>query len=171
MDNPEIFPEDAGDVIWRALVDWVDDSPLPEDIRKEFADRAKFLRLRMQALVLEIQKRAVLNVAVDMDAEADLRLQMRNSIPYMTPLERVQTLRSLADTRNKYIEEISLQVAGWDMFDAIEFSMETMSDIRASGVIVGKLKKMEPEKRQKILDTLMTLKRELEAKNVSQSTD
>lgn len=158
-----IEPEVLDQELWASLLEWINSNEeLPPQMKTEFIKKVSLLRIKAQSLFVEIQKRILTEVALDIEFESEFRREMRRNLPYMTALERTATLRTLADTNEDRLARLERQMAGFDLFSNIEFAVQTMSDTQVPFSISEKVKQLTPVKRRNILNIINEMKSQIE---------
>lgn len=153
--NKLIGPDEASSLIWGELLNWLNGSdPLPADVRDLFVERSSELRLRMQSVFMEIQRRYLTQIAGDVEFEEELRRELRRSLPYLSPREKTDVLKTLNFDTEARLKRIEQQMAGFDFFNTIEVSVSTMSDIRVSKELSDSVKAMPSDRRAQLLTML-----------------
>jgi hypothetical protein len=150
-----ISPEEASSLIWDELLNWLNSStPLPADVRDLFVERSSELRLRMQAVFMEIQRRYLTQIAGDIEHEEELRRDIRRALPYASFKEKTEALKLLNSETEARLKRLEQQMAGFDFFNTIEVSISTMSDIRVSKELANSVKAMPSDRRAQLLSML-----------------
>src|SRR5206468_3733981 len=108
--------------------------------RQLFVSHASELRLRMQALLIEKQRRHMADMLVDAQMEGTLRASLRRSWPYMDAFERTTALKALVNTSEQHRVPLETQLGGMDLFSSVEYDVLTMSDAKPLPEVTDKIK-------------------------------
>jgi hypothetical protein len=151
-----LTPEQAGERVWNELLAWTNGliTVLPPDVKDLFVERSKELRLRMQAIFLEMQRRFILQAAADIEFEGELRRSIKMNLPYMSNKEKTDALTVLTSTSENRLKRLEAQLAGWDFFNTIEVSIQSLSEAHVPKALKEAVGGMPSEKRQQLLATL-----------------
>ena len=142
-------------MVWQKLLEWLNgQEPLPGYVRDYFVERSSELRLRMQAVFLEMQRRAVNMLASDIEFEEELRKEIRLNLPYMTARERTEALNTLNKTHEDRLKRLEAQMAGFDFFNTIEVSIQSLSDTKVTRDLANEVKALPSERRQHLMSML-----------------
>lgn len=165
MESKKIDSEDVPDIIWSNLLNWLTSSDaLPKEIKGYFIEHAQDLRLKIQAIVLQIQVKSLHQVAMDVDFEEEVRRDIRNNLPFMSPSEKVEALRAINGTNKDKLDRIKEQVAGYDFMTTIQTSLQSLSDIKISSDLTEKVREIDAPKRRQILAVLNQIEQETKEK-------
>jgi len=160
--NKIISPDEASSLIWEELLTWLNSSrPLPADVRDLFVERSGELRLRMQSVFMEIQRRYLTQIAGDIEFEEELRRDIRRSLPYLSFKEKAEALKALNFDTESRLKRLEQQMAGFDFFNTIEVSIQSMSDIRVSKELSNSVKAMPSDRRAQLLTMLTDMVRNM----------
>jgi hypothetical protein len=171
----EFSPEEMDERIQSVLYEWVDsDHKLDPVVKEALIGRTSQLRLKIQTVFAEVQKKIVKELLIDVEFEAELRREMRLNLPYMSALERINTLKALEGTYRDRLERLERQMAGFDLFSNIEFALQALTEMKVPLDLAEKVKELTPAKRRNLLNIIDDLKIEIEqaekSKDVSDST-
>ena len=151
--------ENAEAILWDGILDWVanaeDLSPL---VRDELLRRLDNFKLKVNTIVLEIQRRQLEEIALDVQFEGDIKREMRKSFLYMNPTERAQTLKLLKSTNEETLMRFERQMAGFDLFANTEQAIQTLSYTKLPENIVETVQAMAPARRRNLLTVINQLK-------------
>jgi len=161
-----LTPEQAGERVWNELLAWTDGliPVLPPDVKDLFVERSKELRLRMQAIFLEMQRRFIMQAASDIEFEGELRRSIKMNLPYMSNKEKTDALNALTSTSENRLKRLEAQLAGWDFFNTIEVSIQSLSEANVPKALKEAVGSMPSEKRQQLLATLTDIVKQVELK-------
>ena len=160
--NKIISPDEASSLIWEELLTWLNSNrPLPADVRDLFVERSGELRLRMQSVFMEIQRRYLTQIAGDIEFEEELRRDIRRSLPYLSFKEKAEALKALNFDTESRLKRLEQQMAGFDFFNTIEVSIQSMSDIRVSKELSNSVKAMPSDRRAQLLTMLTDMVRNM----------
>lgn len=158
MESKKIDNEDIPDIIWSNLLNWLTSSDaLPKEVKNHFIEHAQDLRLKIQAIVLQMQVKSLHQVAMDVDFEEEVRRDIRNNLPFMSPSEKVEALRAINGTNKDKLDRIKEQVGGLDYAQTITTSIQTLSDIKISSELIDQIKQIEVPRRRQLLATLTSI--------------
>jgi hypothetical protein len=165
----KIIPiEEMDDQIWNSILGWLNSqSDLSEEVRDLIAKRADQLRLKIQVIFMEMQKRHVTDIALDVQFESELRRDIRNSFPFLNSKEKAEILKVITSTNEDRIKRLENQVQGFDLFANIEYAIQTLSQPIPSA-LSERVKKLTPLKRQQLLTVLDDFSQQL--KKVAENT-
>jgi hypothetical protein len=164
-----LTPEEAGEMVWHELLAWVNgSSSLSAHVKELFVERSKELRLRMQAVFLEMQRKFILQAASDIEFEGEIRRSIKAGLPYMSYKEKTDALNVLVSTGENRFKRLESQLAGWDFFNTIEVSMQSLSEANIPRVIKAAVGAMPSEKRQQLLATLTDIVKEADKKETNE---
>lgn len=165
-----LTPEKAGERVWNELLAWTNGLIpfLPPDVKDLFVERSKELRLRMQAIFLEMQRKFILQAASDIEFEGEIRRDIKMGLPYMTYKEKVDALNALVSTSENRLKRLEAQLAGWDFFNTIEVSIQSLSEANVPKALKEAVGSMPSEKRQQLLATVTDIVREANKKEQEQ---
>lgn len=164
-----LTPEEAGELVWRELLAWVNGTPsLPAHVKDLFVERSKELRLRMQAIFLEMQRRFILQAASDIEFESEIRNSIKTGLPYMSYKEKIDALNVLVSTGENRLKRLESQLAGWDFFNTIEVSIQSLSEANVPKAVKEAVNAMPSEKRQQLLATLTDIIKEASKKDINE---
>ena len=150
--------EDLDEQIWSSILSWLNNqTDLPEFIRDLIAKRAEQLRLKIQVLVMELQRKHINDIALDVQFESELKREMRKSFPFLNPKEQADLLTVISSTNESRLKRLESQLGGFDLFSNIEFAVQTLSQPIPS-TLQKQVKKMSPVKRQQLLSIIEELK-------------
>ena len=154
--------EEANQALWEGLLDWLtsDDAISPE-IRELFLERAKDLRLKMQTVFIEIQKKFLNEMILDAELEGSMRRQLRREYPYMSALDKKNTLQVLQATLEARILRLEAQLAGFDFFNNIETAITTLDTTKISVEISDNVRALPSNRRQALLTVLTNIVTEI----------
>lgn len=148
--------------IRQALLEWVDsDEKLDPVVKEAIVQRADQLRLKFQTIFVEYQKHVMKELLFDVEAESELRREMRLEIPYMTATEKANALKAMTSTQEDKLERLERQMAGWDLFSNTQFSLQSSSESRVPLAYVEKVKDLTPAKRRQLLNIIEDIKEEV----------
>lgn len=161
-----LTPEKAGERVWTELLAWTEGliPVLPPDVKDLFVERSKELRLRMQAIFLEMQRRFIIQAASDIEFEGEIRRNIKMGLPYMSNKEKVDALNALVSTSENRLKRLEAQLAGWDFFNTIEVSIQSLSEANVPKALKEAVGSMPSEKRQQLLATLTDIVKEANKK-------
>lgn len=166
----EFTPEELNTRIREAVLEWVDSEGSLDPVAKEaLVARTGQLRLKMQTLFLEVQKRFMIDLMIDSEFEGEIRRQMRLDIPYMDATERANTLKALVSTYDTRLERLERQMAGFDLFSNVQFALQSLSEIKVPTDLAAKVKELTPAKRRNLLNIIDDIKSEI--KKVEENPD
>jgi hypothetical protein len=150
-----ISPEEVDGLVWSKLLEWLNGAgQLNPDIREAFVERLPELRLRMQAIFIEIQRKFLSQVAAEAEFEEHLRRDIRENIPYMTAKEKLEALKTLQATTEDRMKRLEAQLAGFDFFNTVQVSVQSMSDTKVAKSMTTAVTAMPPVRRQQLLAML-----------------
>lgn len=158
-----ITVEEVDGLVWSKLLEWLNGEPnLPQEVRELFIDRSTELRLRMQAIFIEIQRRFLATVAAETEFEDTLRRDIRANIPYMSAHEKVEALRTLSSTTESRMARLEAQLAGFDFFNTIQVSVQSLTDSKIAKDLTASVKQIPSAKRQHLLAMLNEIVKKIE---------
>jgi hypothetical protein len=158
-----ISAEEIDGLVWSNLLEWLNSNQsLPPDIKELFVERSTELRLRFQALFIEIQRRFLNQVAAEAEFEDYLRRDIRENVPYMNPKEKLEALKTLTDTTENRMKRLEAQLAGFDFFNTVQVSVQSMSDTKVRKDLTASVKAMPTAKRQQLLSMLNDMVKNVE---------
>lgn len=158
----QLDPDDIADLVWQGLLEWLNSQePLNPDIKQFFIERAEDLRVKMQAIYLEIQRKNLTNVAADIDFERELKSHIRQNMPFMTANQLLNAAKVISDVNFEKLKRIEAQSAGFDIFDTVQNLVRSVSEIKVEKDIVKAVNEMPSDKRQMMLTTLMSIVKQL----------
>ena len=165
VDNTtNIDKDDVAELVYEKLLEWLDsDATLPPEARESLIFRLKDIRLKIQAIVLEIHRRKIQNLAVDVDLEAVIRRDIRTHLPYLEPKDKVAALKALIDTNAESLAEIKEQIAGFDFPEVVQQHIENLSDTDVAKGVIKQVKALPEDRRQRIMDELKSMIKESES--------
>lgn len=159
----KLTSEEMDQRISSTLFEWLDSGDrLDPVVREELVARSAQLRLKIQTIFLEIQKKIIKELYIDVEAETELRREMRLSIPYMDPGERAITLKAMVSSYDSRLERLERQLAGWDLMSNVEFALQSLSETRVPTTLTDKVRELTPAKRRNLLNIIDDLKLEIE---------
>lgn len=151
----EFMPqEELGELVWGALLDWMNGGRISPEARAQFIERSSELRLRMQAVMMEIQRRFLSQVANESEFEDVLRRSIREDLPYMTAKEKLEALKILQSSTEDRMKRLEAQLAGFDFFNTIQASIQSMSDTKVNKSLATAVTAMPTARRQQLLTML-----------------
>lgn len=157
-----ITPEEADEMVWEALLKWLNgQADLPPHIKEIFVERSSELRLRMQAIFVEIQRKFLSQVASDAEFEDHLRRTIREDIPYMSGKEKLEALKVMTDSTEDRLKRLEAQLAGFDFFKTIETGVQSLSEAKITKSMKTIVQGMPSDKRQQLLAMLNTMVKEI----------
>lgn len=155
-------PEELDSRIRETLLEWADSDNTIDPVAKEaIIARMGQLRLKLQTMFLEVQKRMMIDLMIDSEFEGEIRRQMRLDIPFMDATERANTLKALISTYDTKLERLERQMAGFDLFSNVEFALRSLSEVRVPTDLAAKVKELTPAKRRNLLNIIEDLKIEI----------
>lgn len=154
VDNT-IDKDDVADIIQEKLLEWLDsDATLPPEARDALIFRLKDVRIKIQAIVLEIHRKKLQSLAIDVDFEDTIRRDIRTHLPYLEPKDKITALKALVDTNHASLMELKEQVAGFDFPEVIAQHIENLSDTDVAKGVIKQVKALPEDRRQKIMDEM-----------------
>lgn len=155
-----VVPQENSEIVlWDGVMDWVsnaeDLNPLVKD---ELLRRLADFKLKVNTIVVELQRRQLEEVALDVQFESDIRREIRKNFIYMTPTERAQTLKTLKATNEETLMRLERQMAGFDLFANTEQAIQTLSDTKLPENIVETVQAMAPARRRNLLTVINQIK-------------
>jgi len=157
-EHPFIEPlsiEEIDNLVWTKLLEWLNgEQDLSPEVRELFVERSVELRLRMQAIFLEIQRRFLAQVAGEAEFEDYLRRDIRDNVPFMSPKEKLEALKTLQASTEDRMKRLEAQLAGLDFFNTVQVSVQSLSDTKVSKNLASSVKAMPTAKRQQLLAML-----------------
>jgi hypothetical protein len=158
-----ISAEEIDGLVWSNLLEWLNSNQaLPPDIKELFVERSTELRLRFQALFIEIQRRFLNQVAAEAEFEEHLRRDIRENVPFMSSKEKLEALKTLQDTTENRMKRLEAQLAGFDFFNTVQVSVQAMSDTKVRKDLTASVKAMPTAKRQQLLAMLNDMVKNVE---------
>jgi hypothetical protein len=159
-----ITPEETGNIIWSKLLEWLNGGKdISPEIRDLFVENSTELRLRMQAVYMEIQRKFLNQVAAEAEFEDYLRRDIRENIPYMSGKEKLEALKTLQSTTDMRMQRLEAQLAGFDFFNTIQVSVQSMSDTKVHKDLAASVKSIPSARRQQLLAVLTDMVKTLDA--------
>ena len=150
-----LSPEEVDGLVWTKLLEWLNGTtPLSAEIREAFVERIPELRLRMQAIFIEIQRRFLSQVAAESEFEEYLRRNIRADLPFMSSKEKLEALKTLQASTEDRMKRLEAQLAGFDFFNTIQVSVQSMSDTKVAKSMTTAVTAMPPVRRQQLLAML-----------------
>lgn len=160
-------PEEVDSLVWSKLLEWLNGSAsLPPNVREAFVERIPELRLRMQAIFVEIQRKFLSQVAAEAEFEETLRRDIRENIPYMSSKEKTEALKALQSSTEDRMKRLEAQLAGFDFFNTIQVAVHSMSDTKVSKDVATSVHAMPTARRQALLATLQDIVKNVEEQQV-----
>ena len=158
-----ITAEETGNYIWTKLLEWLNggDDITPE-VRELFVEKSTELRLRMQAVFMELQRQFLNQVAAESAFEDHLRRDIRANLPYMSAKEKLDALKILQASTDVRMQRLESQLAGFDFFNTIQVSVQSMTDTKVSKDLAQSVKQIPSARRQALLVTLNSMLKQLE---------
>jgi len=161
IENPASL-EEFDTLIWQNIISWLNSqSDLPESVRNIIAKRAEQLRLKMQVLFMELQRKHIHDLAMDVEFEAELRRELRKSYPFLDAREKAETLKTLISTNEDRLKRLENQLQGFDLFSNVAYAIQTMSN-PVPTALSDKVKQLSPLKRQQLLQVIDEIKSKVE---------
>ncbi len=137
------------------LLAWLrENNPLSPVAKESFVDNNRELRLKMQAIVVEIQKKYISLIAEDVQFEEFMRADIRERFPYMTNKERIEASRALHAVAEDRWKRLETQMAGFDFFTNVEQAIQTLSEAKVSKDIKEQVKALPAKNRAKLVRLL-----------------
>lgn len=155
-----VVPEESADaVLWEGVIGWISDAEnLNPLVRDELLRRLENFKLKVNTIVVEIQRRQLEEIALDVQFESDMKREIRKSFLYMTPTERAQTLKLLKSTNEETLMRLERQMAGFDLFANTEQAIQALSYTKLPDNIVETVQAMAPARRRNLLTVINQLK-------------
>lgn len=158
-----VSAEETGNYIWTKLLEWLNGtSDITPEVRDLFVEKSTELRLRMQAVFIEIQRKFLNQVAAEAEFEDHLRRDIRENLPFMSSKEKLEALKTLNSSTDVRMQRLESQLAGFDFFNTIQVSVQSMSDTKVSKDLAASVKQIPSARRQALLVTLNTMLKQLE---------
>ena len=158
-----VYAEDVGDLVWEKLLEWLNgDEEITPQIREFFIDRSTELRLRFQAIFIEVQRRFLNQVAAETEFEDYLRRDIRQNLPYMNAKEKIEALKALTSTTDTRMTRLESQLAGFDFFNTIQVSVQSLTDTKVSKDLAASVKQIPSARRQHLLTMLNEIVKKIE---------
>jgi hypothetical protein len=161
---PTVYAEEVGELIWSKLIEWLngENKAITPEIREFFIDHSIELRLRMQAVFIEVQRRFLNQVAAEAEFEDHLRRDIRSDLPYMSSKEKLEALKTLQSTTDVRMSRLESQLAGFDFFNTIQVSVQSMTDTKVSKDLAASVKRIPSARRQNLLAMLNEMVKKIE---------
>jgi len=150
--------EDIPEIIWEELLGWLNgQDALPVEVKDLFIERSHELRLKFQAVFIEIQRKVLHEVALDVDFQSEIRRSIRRSLPYLDAKEKNDALKTLQTTSEDHLKRLEAQMAGFDFFTTVEGAIQGLSDVTVSKSLKNAVKALPSDRRQKLLETISSI--------------
>lgn len=154
--QPELItPEHITVGMLDTLLAWLRENNALSPVAKEaFVDNNRELRLKMQAIVVEIQKKYITLIAEDAQFEEYMRSQIRENFPYMTSKERIEAMRAFSAIGEDRWKRLETQMAGFDFFTNVEQAIQTLSEAKVAKDIKEQVKALPAKNRARLVRLL-----------------
>lgn len=151
--------DSAAELLWDGVLDWVSNAEdLNPAVKDELLRNLDNLRLKINTILVEIQRRELQEVALDVQFEGEIRRDIRKNFLYMTPIERVQTLKALKAVNEETLMRLERQMAGFDLFANTEQAIQTLSETKLPDNVVEAVAAMPPPRRRNLLTVINQIK-------------
>ena len=158
-----IYAEDVGELVWQKLLEWLNGGEdITPEMRDFFIDRSHELRLRFQSAFIEIQRNFLNQVSAESYFEDTLRRSIREDLPFMTSKEKLEALKILQTSTDARMDRLESQMAGFDFFNTIQVSVQSMTDTKVSKDLATSVKQIPSARRQHLLVMLNEMVKKIE---------
>lgn len=160
--------DDVANLVWDKLLEWLNNQDtLDPSVKHYFVERAEDLRTKMQAIYLEMQRKNLTAITEDVHFEGEMRRMLKQNYPYMTANQQMNALKVFADANEKKLKRLEAQLYGFDIFETVQKSVESVSEIKVKKELYNTVKQMSSDKRQKMLNVLTSVVAELQSNEPS----
>lgn len=177
IDGEEVLPvvesfRDIDSAINEQLLSWLNSSEaLNPQIKNELLARLTGLRTKFQVIMVEAQKKIFRNFILDLETEEVTREYLRAQIPFMSNKERTDFLKTIEAINADKMSRLETQLTGFDFLNTTAMSLSTLSELKTSEDIVNEVKKLEPQRRAKLLIAANEIIKEINSLEPSESLD
>lgn len=177
VEGEEISPNvisyrEIDSVIDEELLSWLNSAEaLDPKVKSEILSRLVGLRTKFQVIMVEMQKKIFKNFVLDLETEELTRQYLREQIPFLSNKERLDTLKTLASVNEDRMARLETQLTGFDFLNTTAMSLSTLSELKTSEDIVNEVKKLEPQRRAKLLIAANEIIKEINSLEPSEILD
>jgi len=156
--DEELSQDEVANLVWEKLLEWLNSQDtLDPSIKQYFIERSEDLRIKMQAIYVEMQRKSITAIASDVEFENEMRRMLKQNYPFMTTNQQMNALKTFAESNEKKLKRLEAQLYGFDIFETVQKTIQSVSEFKVQKEVYNSVKQMPSDKRQKMLGILTSI--------------
>lgn len=158
-------PKEVETELLESTLSWINENrELNPLIKDELLRRLEQYKLKMSAVILEVQRKYVNEVLADVEWEIEARRALRRNFFFLEPAEQIQMFRMLSTVDEDRMIRLERQLAGFDLPSNVEFSIQSLTETKLPETITEKVKELSPARRRNLQNVMNQMLKSIEEK-------
>lgn len=161
-----LTPKDVNTELFESTLSWINEAKdLNPLVKDELLRRLEQYKLKMSAAVLDLQRKYVHEILVDVEWEVEARRTLRRNFFFLEPAEQNQMFKMLSTISDERLTRLERQLAGFDLPSNVEFSIQTLAETKLPESVTEKVKELSPARRRNLQNVMNQMLKSIEEKD------